>query len=211
MSEIATTGSALPAIYQPAPLDIGSDDIALPRVKVGQKMTKADGVTIGQIFASTGEDDAEILYDPKKSKVGVLIHILGLTRGKSISDGGELVSWAYNDPDAPSDAWTTYNYLLCLPEVDTDLPYKWLFTRTGAPSAKQMNTVLKRNATVPPYTLAFRVETKQKENPKGVFAVPRVTQVEADPAHVVSAERLAQMIAGSSPDQPVSGADEPAI
>jgi hypothetical protein len=216
MTEITTTRPSLPAVYVPPVLDIGAEDVALPRVKVGQFMSaqvQDQSVKAGQIFTSSGEDDAEVIYDPeKKGAKGVLLHVISLTRGKSVSDGGELFTFAYDDPEAPANAWVTYNYVVCLPEIDTDLPFKWLFTRTAAPAAKQMNTVLKRNAALPPYALAFRVETKPKENAKGKYFVPRVTPAEAVAENVAATERLAQMIAGSSPERSApAGASEPAI
>jgi hypothetical protein len=214
MTDITTVSSNLPAVINHSPLDIGAEDIALPRLKIGQFMSGVvqDGdVKAGAIFSSTGEDDAEVLYN-HGDKQGVLIHVLAMTRGKSVSEGGELFTYAYNDPEAPAEAWVTYNYVVCLPEVDTELPFKWLLTRTGAPAAKQINTVLRRNAALPPYGLAFRVETKQKENQKGKFFVPRVTPVDASAPHVEAAAKLASMIAGSAIDQSApSGATDPAI
>lgn len=214
MTDIVPATPAVPALaYNNSVLDLGAEDIALPRIKIGQFMTAAvqEGlVKAGDIFSSTGEGDAEVLATQGDR---VRFHVLTVTRGRSITVDGQLLTYGINDPDAPSDAWITYNYVVCLPSVDTDVPFKWLMTRTAAPTAKQINTVLARNsARGPVYALAFDIFTVQKENAKGKYYVPRVAQVEAEAADVDAAAKLAAMVAGSVPEQSASaGAVEPAI
>lgn len=202
------------------PLDIDAGDVSLSRIKVAQSTTRqaqAGIVTPGQIFASTSEDDANVLFDPKaKNAEGVLIHVLGMTKGKSASIDGSLERYAFNDPAAPPDSWVTYDYIVCAPELEDPFPLKWLMTRSGAPAAKAINTVLrKRQADGPPQANAFRITTAQRKNDKGTYFVPVVSVVEADPKHVEASSQLAAMIA-SSPTTPVSvpslpPADAPAI
>lgn len=211
----ATKGSVPALVHQPA-LEIEAEDVALPRMYIGQYMSdhvkdKSSDVAAGDIFSAVGSDDPDpqVLFDGDGE--GVLIHVLGLRKGKSLSVDGELETWSYDDPDAPAEAWTTYNYFVFLPEVDQDVPYKWLLTRTGKPAAQQINTVLKRaEGRGPSWSVAFRVTTAQRKNRKGEYFVPRVRQVDAEEDHVAQAEKLAQMIAGVSAEAQATG-DEPAI
>lgn len=205
-TEVAPVAYALPPALANTPaLDIGGTDIALPKVYVGQHMSTAvqeQLVAFGSIFTATGGDDPDpnqLWKIGDKPETGPLFHVIALKKGKSITVDGELVTYAFDDPDAPEDAWVTYQYVICLPEVDPDLPYKWLMTKTSAPAAKGINLLLKQNEAAgnPTYTLAFRATTAQRENKKGKFSVVRTRQVEADPANVAKAEALAIMIASA--------------
>lgn len=216
---VQKSGANLPAVaYQPAPLDIGSEDVALPRLYIGQHMSghvQEGSVKFGDVFSATGKDDSspEVLWSLKSDKPGPLFHVLSITRKKSASVNGELETYAYNDPDAPADAWTTYNYLVVLPEVDQDVPYKLLLTKTGAPAAKALNTILKRNeGRIPAYALAFRLTSVAKENAKGKFAVARIVQEDATGPNTDIAAKIGQQIGNSLDNEPApSRADEPAI
>ena len=206
----------VPALAHQPSLEIEAEDVALPRMYLGQFTSdhvkdKTSDVNAGDIFAAVGSDDPDpkVLYDGEGD--GVLIHVLGLRKGKSLSVDGELETWAFDDPDAPVEAWTTYNYFVFLPEVDNDVPYKWLCTRSAKPAAQQINTVLKRaEGRGPSWSVAFRVTTAHRSNKKGEWYVPRVRQVEPDEKHVARAEALAQMIAGVSAEANATG-EEPAI
>lgn len=216
--DIERAASAVPALANTPALEISAEDVALPKLKIGQFMSDAvqEGtVPAGAFYTSLGEDDPEpnVLWEPKKTneKDGVIVHVLSMRKGKSVSIDGELVLFAYNDPDAPPEAWVTYNYFVCLPEVDTEVPFKWLLTRTGSGTAKQMNNVLMRNtAKGPAWVNAFEAKTSPRENKKGKFFVPRVTPVEAKEENVAISEALAVMISGSASDVRATG-DEPAI
>ncbi len=207
--------AAPPALpYTPA-LDINSSDMQLPRVKIGQFMSSAvqeQLVKPGSIYSSTGEDDPapEVLWDPKsKGAPGVLFHVLGLTKGRSCMVDGRFERYAIDAPDAPADSWVTYDYVVCLPEFDPEVPYKMLFTRTQTACAKSINTVLKKNESRgPSYATAFRLTTAERENAKGKFFVPRATVVEATQLESVTPMALA--MAGATP-QESKVADEPAI
>lgn len=214
--EVAVPETAsVPALAYRAPaLDITAEDVALPRIYLGQFMSQAvkDGLAkAGSIYAATGPDDPDpnVLSDGKEP---VRLHILGLTKGKSYSEpGGELELYDYNDPNAPAEAWTTYNYSVALPTVDPEMPHKWLLTKTGRNTAKQINTVLKKNeARGPAWTNAFDLTAVKRENNKGEFFVARVSVVEPDPEHVKVAEALGIMISGNSADYGSTG-EEPAI
>lgn len=195
----------VPDLVRPA-LDIGVEDIVLPRIKIGQYSTKQVknrglDVTAGDIFSASSEDEGDVLWEAKPgddnkptAKGGVLIHVLTLRKGKSWTDPEtkELQTYSFDDPAAPADAWTTYNYLVAVPEVDDEVPFKWLFTKTGRPAAQQINTVLSKNASRgPAWNSAFRLSTAFRGNPKGDYYVPRVHVEDAKPKNIEIAENLA--------------------
>jgi hypothetical protein len=216
-TEVAPAPSAVPALVSTPALEITAEDVALPRIYLGQFMSghvQEQTVPAGCIFTATGQDDPDpqVLWELDADKAtGPLFYVLGLRKGKSITVDGELETFAYDDPNAPADAWVTYNYFVALPEVDTDVPYKFLMTRTARPAAQQINTVLAKNvAKGPPWVNAFRVTSVERKNPKGKYFVPRISVVEPDDKHVAAAEVLATMIAGRTADVQARG-EEPAI
>jgi hypothetical protein len=210
-------GKELALAPTPASDEITGEDIALPRIYIGQFMSGhvQDGAAkAGSIYTATGADDPDpqTLYDGKGD--GLLFHVLAMRKGKSYSDGGELTLYDFNDPAAPAEAWVTYNYVVCLPEHEdgADLPFKWLLTRTGRAAAQQINLVLKKTAAKgPSWENAFRVTTSQRENAKGKFFVARVKPVEADKKNVEIAANLAGMIASKPADTFVETGEAPAI
>lgn len=205
----------VPDLVRTPALTITAEDVALPRIYIGQFMSKAvqrQEVKAGQIFAATGQDDPDpqVLWSPGDSE-GVLFHVLGLRKGKSLSDGGELVLFDFDDPDAPPEASVTYNYTIAVPDIDTDVPFKLLLTRTGTPAARNINTILKKNQnTGPAWASAFRMTAAERENAKGKFYVARVGQVEATVANIEASELLALMMSASSIEHVATG-EQPAI
>lgn len=202
---VAETSSAVPAMVHRPALEIDGGDIALPRLYIGQFMSDAvkDGIVkAGSIYAATGQDDPDpqvlAAGDPKvgvSRENGITIHILGMRKGKSFSDGGELQLFDFHDPAAPKEAWVTYNYTVCIPEVDAEVPFKWLLTKSGAATAKSMNMVLMKSG-APAHEVAFKFWTAKRENQKGEWFVAQAARVDADPANVETAERLSAMVAG---------------
>lgn len=208
--------AALPELAPTPALDIDANDVALPRLKAGQYMSpqvQEQMAKFGDLFVSLGEDDPDphILWS-LGDEGGVTIHVIDMYKGKSLSDGGELTLYAFDDPDAPKEAWVTYNYIIAIPEHDDYLPCKWMLTRTGRTAAQQMNTILKKNeAKGPAYVNAFEVTTVHRENAKGKFVIPRVRHVEADPKNIEIASKMAEMVAGRPADSAVQATDEPGI
>lgn len=200
----------VPDLYRTPAFEFSAEDVALPRLKIGQYMSafvQEDQVEAGALFTSLSQDDP----DPITVDAPLRFHVLQLEKAKSISEDGELTVFDYNDPEAPEDAWVTYNYVVVLPEHDQDMPVKWLLTKTGRPAAQQINTVLAKNAAAgPTFLQAFDVETIRKENDKGKYFVPRIKHVEADAEHLAIAEKLAVMISPDAAAVQSSGA-EPAI
>lgn len=217
-SEVATTDKAqVPALASTPSLEIEANDVALPRLYLGQFMSKhvqQQRVPAGSIFTALGEDDPDpqVLWEVD-GKDKPIVHVLAMRKGKSLSVDGELSLYAYDDPNAPPEAWTTYNYVVALPEFDQDQPFKWLLTRTGTAAAKQINLILVKNASRgPAHEVAFEVDTQWRENAKGEFYVPRVHQVEAKEENVAIATGFLGLLAGVQDDIDSTGSgDEPAI
>jgi hypothetical protein len=215
--EVATTQGAVPALAGTPATEFTAEDIALPQIKLGQFMSdhvQEDRVPAGSIFATTGAEDMDpvVLWEQGDEEL-LKFYVLGLRKGKSVSSDGELVLFAYDDPDAPSDAWVTYNYTIAIPDVDQEMPYKFLLTRTGKPAAQQINTVIAKNiATTPATKLCFQLDCAERKNKKGKFFVPRVKHVEATEDGITVAEKLATMVASDPAAQAATErADEPAI
>jgi hypothetical protein len=216
-----TTKAAVPALVQPQgpALEITAEDVALPRMYVGQYSSKAVKnkhipVNAGDIFVAAGPEDPEpmILWEEGSDAPGPVIYVLGLKKGLSYSEpGSELEMWDYGDPAAHADAWITYQYMVAIPSIEPDMPFKWLLTKTGRPSAQKMNTTLKKNeGRGAAWDNAFEIKTAFRSNPKGDYYVPMVTAVPAVEEHVAIAGELAMQMAGTTADfgAPV---DEPSI
>lgn len=220
-SEIVERATSVPALVRTPALEIGAEDIALPQFKIGQyssDQVKDQSVKPGALFTRINKEDPSpvILSSPKKkgeAPAAVRFHVLGMTRGKSVSGDDGLIMFDYDDPDAPAGAWTTYNYLVALPDHDEDVPYKWLLTKSGKATAMQINMVIKKHEGIKQaYELAFDVTTAERSNTKGDWFVPRVSWVEAaNEKDIEIARTLSELVAGSDVATPKTRRDEPAI
>lgn len=194
----------IPDLAQTPATTITADDIAIPRVYQGQSSSTQVGegrVKLGDIYSALNADDGDpqLLWSAGSDDPGVLFHVLHLRKGKSFSAGNNdpLQRYDYDDPNAPAEAWVTYNYTVVLPEVDLELPYKMLFVKTSKPAALKVNGVLARNAaTGPMWANAFRYTTaKRKKEGSGPYSVAQVAIVTADPKHVEASRELYSIIA----------------
>jgi hypothetical protein len=214
-----TQNSAVPALYDPANT-ITNEDVILPKLKVGQYssgLVQDEIVPAGALFTVTDAEDPEpVVLAETKDKNGVVVHVLSTPRkGWSYSDdeetGGELLRWAFDDPERHPKAWVTYTYPVLIPEADTDVPYTLLLTRSNKPTALKINTVLKRNAgSGPPWATAFRLTTQRRERGNNKWFVVQASPVEAKPEHVALAEKLVQDMTGTTADVQATG-EEPEL
>lgn len=217
-SDVAAHESgSVPALNNTPAIEINStDDIAVPQVKLGQYMSEFvqnGDAPAGSIFTITGSDDPapNILWEQGADDKPVF-YVLGMRKGKSVSDGGELELFDFNDPAAPPSAWVTYKYTIAIPAIDDELPFTILLTRTGKAAAQQINTVLAKNATTgPAWQTAFSIDCVERKNNKGKFFVPRIRVVDTDKDAVGVAANLAGLVASPAPEQTVSTEAEPAI
>lgn len=206
-TEVATTAPAgVPDLVSTPATSIGAEDIVVPRIYIGQFMSEAvqqQLVKMGDLFYAASSDDP----DPQVLDQPVRFHVLHLRKTKSFSPapGAPLELYDYDDPNAPEKAWVVYNYTFCLPEVDTDMPFKMLLTRTGRPAAQKINTALLRNATAgPAWVNAFELSTAERKNEKGKFAVAQVKLVEPRQEDVEAAAALGQIVLRGEAQRPAT-------
>jgi hypothetical protein len=201
----------VPALANTPAVDIGAEDVQLPRVYTGSFTSQAvkDGLApLGSIYTALDKDDPDPQVVFEQGGKPVRFHVLGLRRGKSVNVDGDYVLYDFNDPDAPPEAWTTYNYVVALPKVDEDFPYKWSLSRSAQPTARGINTVIVRNQDRGPvYALAFEAVAIKRTNPKGEWYSPRVKHVEADKADLEVVEGIVSLLPSDvveveSPKQP---------
>lgn len=215
-TDVATSSASVPALPVTPAVQLTADDIALPKLKIAQSQSKyvvKHKIPLGDLIAYAGEDDPdyETLYS-EGSDEKLRFHVLHLTKGKSVSEDGELTLYDYDDPAAPPEAWTTYKYYIAIPSSENELPHSFLLSRSGKPSAQKINMVLAKTAAKgPAYEQAFEVGTAYRESPKGSWYVPQISHVEADPKDVEFAASLAGMIPDQPTRTPTSVGEEPAI
>lgn len=207
--------------------DIDARDITPPRIKAASPTTgaAADGLVPNfSLFSSKGsEDDAPIvLVEPvtgerpdldKDPDFGLKVYVLRMYKNKAASvdpndwqvemrQGGELRTWAFNDPSAPEFARTQYNYVLFVPEVeDAAMPHNLLVTGSAVATARFINTTLGQRLSQtgrPIYTTAFRLHPEKRQRTKDGqtqrWAVVKAREVAADPGEVQEAQKLLGMI-----------------
>jgi hypothetical protein len=208
-------------LYDRSTFNVDAGDIALPKVYICQALTKSvtdELAKSGDVIVAAGPDDpdAEVVYSPKdKDDAGVLFHVLRLDRGKSYSEkNGPLQTWAFDDPAAHADAWVTYTYTVALPEIDPDMPHKFLLTKSNRGTAKRINLMLAKAVQHGNlYDVAFRLTTAPKQNEKGKWFVAVVKTDTATPDNITVAEALSDMVNTNAPASAAVAApvDAPAI
>ena len=214
----------VPDLVRTPALEIESQDVALPKLKLGQftaDAVKAQLVPAGSLYTTVGPDDPdpETLLAPagrgakdtSAAESGVKFYVLGMTKGWMYSEQGssDFETWEWNDPSRHPDAWVTYRYTVAIPEVDEEVPYTLIMTKSAKPAAKQMNTVLAKSGRLPWHT-AFEVRTKHKSKGSNEWFIPLITTVETDADEIKVAEKLAIMVAGQAAEFNSTG-EEPAI
>lgn len=198
--QLDTVTPAVPDLVRSRdPYAITADDIAIPRLYLGQAISKPveEGlVKSGQFFVAQDDSDPDpqVVADVGES---FDLHVLDLRKGISRSIEGVLESWAFDDPTAPvpckeTGAWTTYTYIVAIPAAATDLPYRWLLSRSAQPAAQKINvTILRNQDSTPIYKHGFRISATKRANKKGQqFYVPQVAQIEPTNDSLVVAEAL---------------------
>lgn len=204
---------ATPAVSRAS--QITAADLAVPRLYVANSLSQARQsglVNEGDIYLalSADDDEPEILYEAGSDASGVLVHVLDMFKGLSVRADGEVTSYAFDDPNAPADADTTYNYTVFLPEVDNELPAKMLLSRSGSGTARKINTVLLRSARDLPET-AFRLTSTKRQKDRHTWHVISAATVDADEKHVARARELAAALTAASRPAPSRTFDTPEI
>lgn len=216
---------------------IDARDVQPPRIKAASPTSAQVGdglVPLFCLYSVKGRDDEDptVLVEPGKgaeNDEGFLVYVLRMYKTRSASvnpadwsqeqrQGGELRSWAFDDPTAPPFAKTQYNYVLYCPESeDADLPHNLLLGNSGTPTARLINTLLMQRQAdnLPIYVQPFRLwaEKRQQErdgqvNRWGVVKARPVTPVKE---HVEVAQRMAALVARPPARTAPATSDAPAI
>lgn len=220
-TEVANRKSSVPALAPTPALQFDAGDLPTPRVYVAQSLSNAvtEGhVKVGDIYSSAGQDDPEptILWESGSDKPGTLFHILTMRKGKSLVVDGDLQRFDFDDPEAPFDANTTWDYTISLPEIDEDLPYKFLLKSSNGSDkaqAQKINMILAKNSiSGPAWATAFRITSAEKVSKRvgKKYFVAQVRAVEPNKKHVELAERTAMLVVIPGP-APAPRGDQPAI
>lgn len=189
---------------QSAARTITADDVKWPRLYIAQKAHKAvenDLAKTGDFFVALDKDDTDPVILAKRGDAkGVYVHVLDMVKGISRSDGGQLETWAYDDPTAPrpgpaTGAWISYTYFLAIPSYDKDIAVRFILSRSGRGAAQKINTVrLRAQGSTPPYELAFKLTSEPRENDKGSWYQALVTPVDATDEGIEIARELYALV-----------------
>lgn len=216
----ATEPAPVPDLRYEPQFEITSEDIALPRVYIGQysgEAVKERRVEAGSIYAADGpEDPMPTILAAPGDKPGVLFYVLHMRKGKSYSAPGEpLQLWDFNDETAHKDAWVTYNYTVFVPDYDNDVPCKLLLTKTGRPSALSMNRIIKKNEGVMAcWQHGFRLTAKERPHPSGKYFAATVSYLAEDQTLSEYMDRAGELAVSMTTSQAAdfkATGEEPAI
>lgn len=194
---------------------ITAEDIAIPTLYIGHRashIVEQELAKAGDLYAAQNQDDNDpvVLWKQSDGGEGLLFYPIAMFKSWSWSPGpgSPLELWPFeargkeypdgpplDDPDPKKRARLVYNYLIMVPEFDTELPLKLRLTGTSTPAAQKMNMpVLRENR--PFNEFAYRLTTIKREK-TGVSAwyIAQVKSAETTPEHLAAAEALASMTA----------------
>lgn len=198
-TEVSTTGTSVPALQGPSAFDLDLSDVALPRLYVGQyssQQVKDRLVEAGTAYLAQGKEDTE----PVELEQPIRFHVFALRKGLSAEVNGELESYPAGSPDAPPDAYPTYNYVVGLPQTDQSWPVKFLLKKSGLSAARKINTTIvqKVQAGEPPHTAAFDLNFAFRQSTKGDYWVAVVNTAVADEEDLAKVDSLAALVPDES-------------
>jgi hypothetical protein len=211
---VTTEQNQLPQLASTAASIITADDVALPRIYVGQPVSHSvasGNAKAGSIYAAADAEDPEpvLLYEP--GRPGLVIYPLRLVKGWSLPQAGEFRTFAYEDPNVPEDAWLAYHYDLLVPAVDLELPCRFTLSKTGTPTARKINTVIKRHEPRPPWELAFLLTTMPRQNERGRWFVAQAASAKPKPEHVHRAAEIAALMPAANTTRPARELERGAV
>jgi hypothetical protein len=197
---------------------IGMDDMAFPRLYVGQPgsgAVQAELAPAGSLYLATDKDDPEpvVVYKAGQN-TGVRVHLLTLEKVWCFTDddGNYRVVAAgavrRHELAVPDDVDGGYQLVFCVPQFDAELPVSALFKVTAVPTAKKILTTFAR-AGGAPWSSAFELTTAPKSNDRGHrWFIPLATVVKAQPRHVAQAAALAELLLVHRPHEITASLEE---
>lgn len=185
-------GTAAVATRAPENEGLDENDILLPRMKIGQKMSR-DVLDYGGIYVLASRDDMDpqqLVAPPEGAELGPVVrfYVHGDPRKgwswKPAVEGGEWRSKDYPDlrvvkDQDPRNVRRTYDYLITLPDYPA-LPVMFIMHgQWGGQAAKVINTqlLLARQKGLESHTLAFKLQARKTSSPKGGQERPFVQAV----------------------------------
>lgn len=169
--------AAMPSLYSnPTESSVDYGDLVVPKVYLMQplsKMVESGVAKSGDAVMALDADDSspEFLIGGPDNRESVTAIVLDRHRKvvNTADNGWEYLPDDYVRGADERDVWVGYNFLVLFPDVDPDVPAKWLLIKTaGAPVFKKINTLLSikqaRGDTDP---LAIEVSTVKKTSRGG--------------------------------------------
>ena len=204
--------AGVPELAETPATQITFEDITPPTLYVAQRTSSAVDtglVAYGDLFVAQGADDPEpeVLrkYEGESTDNGVLFIPLHMYKTWTWTDGSNLRNWPYGDGTVPAEAaalerdtgkpvFRTYNYVVLLPDYDTEVPVNFrLNSRSQRPAANKINMTVSKSGQ-PFHTSAFRITTSKKEAGGNKWAVPVVVEAKATKAQHEQAARVFEQI-----------------
>jgi hypothetical protein len=184
---------------------IGPEDLALPRLMLGQPTSVAvqeQIVPAGSLFvAHEAADPAPtIIYKPGQ-KTGAVIHAIGFRKvwcHRSDDDKFIVADRLPTDTIGPGeDAQPGYEMAVLVPAFDTGMPVSWLLKSTGMSAGKRIYTeTIKQGVAL--WSLAWSVTTSPRQNDKGRWFAPVAKLDKPKPVNVKAAAQAAQLLGAPS-------------
>lgn len=186
--------------------ELDSDDILIPRLKVGQKMSKAvdeHGELYGATYVLRSRDDVDptvVAQAPAKGELGepVVFYVHGMPRkqwswtrpDKSLGRGVDYPLLSDVEGGDPRKVRRTYDYLVTLPDFPL-LPVRFLMHGAWAgQAAKQINTdlVLANQMGQDTSEIAFQLRVKKTSSSRSGQEQP-FAQIVVAAANVTKAQK----------------------
>lgn len=194
-SPAPVTPAAMPSLYSnPAESAVDFGDTVVPKIYLMQPLSQlvaADVAKSGDAVMALSADDegaTHLIGGPEGRESFTAIILDRHRKVINTADGFEYLPDDYVRGPDERDVWVGYNYLVLVPEIDPDVPAKWLLIKTaGAPVFKKINTLLSihqaRGNTDP---LGIKVSTTKKTSRGGqtynVFTVAEATLTDDEKA-----------------------------
>jgi len=212
--------AAMPSLYSnPAESAVDFGDTVVPKIYLMQplsQLVEAGVAKSGDAVMALSADDTgaqHLIGGPEGRDEFTAIVLDRHRKVINTADGFEYLPDDYVRGPDERDVWVGYNFLVLIPEVDQDVPAKWLLIKTaGAPVFKKINTLLSihqaRGNTDP---LAIKVSTTKKTSRGGqVYNVFTVAEAPLSEAYKDLAYRAIERGASLGPQQTAGMNETPA-
>jgi hypothetical protein len=182
--------------------EVRLSDIQLPRIYVqqGQSNFVQAGLTEpGDVVLANGSDDPEPIHlIGGDAGDAFTCYVIGRERFAATTAGGGIEFQDQRDPNDP-DSWEGWFFDIALPDVDPNVPARWMLWKTaGRAAARAINTLIERKKfsgdTDP---LCIKVRSSERTNKRGQkYHVPVISVGEPTDEGLAVARDLRILAAG---------------